>query len=583
MKITGLIGVSQSHVVCAGLGALLLATTAVGQDPPPNLVELSVVIRDFTKDHPDFNVIPADGYAYYHGLVAYDLDSDGKPVYSGGGFKDRSLWKDASGNPIAPHLFNTCNFLAGTGGGGGDAGATSMRLVVDEKLKVEKKSVIDSFDSNAGAYGEENSGEDALVMANGSRKSKRYVELKRDATIKGDVMVGPDDNPDKAVRMSKGGSITGEVGNLESIVEMPEITEPEMSESVGKVRYKGGERTISEDLHCESMKLKRGAVVNIAGDVTILCDEKLDLDDGSEIRLMDGATLTLYVGEKVSLDDGSMVNMNTGNPQLVSLMMLPPAAGGDDDDDDEDSKVKLDDKSQMAAWVQGAVAELKLDDKSEFFGSFVGRKVEVKDRSKLHVDMATADPDAGGVIVYEPEDCDLGDRAGSIDRPSLGDVTSSSTFMEWWRDVLGVNMTTVKTIRLVRNKFGEYFFLADNYRPIDGDLLGNEGDNHNYHFTAELDTTFTYDSTAEQWFEMRATDDTYVFINGRLVLDLGGYGFNKVMYIPMDRLGLADGETHRLQLFHAQRQRGMAIFRMRTNMVLTDNTAGTSVNGILED
>ena len=82
---------------------------------------------------------------------------------------------------------------------------------------------------------------------------------------------------------------------------------------------------------------------------------------------------------------------------------------------------------------------------------------------------------------------------------------------------------------------------------------------------------------------MRATDDSYVFINGRLVLDLGGYGFNKLMYVDMDRLGLADGETHRLQVFHAQRQRGLAIFRLRTNVVLSDNNGSASVNGILDD
>ena len=272
-------GVSPSYVICTSLGVLLLAPGAVGQEAGPAIVELSVVIRDFTKDHPDFNVIPADGYAYYHGLVAFDLDENDTPVYSGGGFKDRSLWKNANGTPIAPHLFNTCNFLAGIGGGGGDGGATSFRLAINEKLRVERNSVIDSFDSNLGPYGEDNSGEGAMVMVNGSGHSKRYVRLKRRAVIMGDVMVHSDDDPAKVVKLSKKSTITGEIGNLESPVEMPEIVAPEMGESVGKVRYKGGERTISEDLHCRYLKLKRGAVVNIEGDVTIWCDDKLDLDE----------------------------------------------------------------------------------------------------------------------------------------------------------------------------------------------------------------------------------------------------------------------------------------------------------------
>ena len=88
---TTFIGAASRHYGMAFFGAILLTTSpAVGQDAPPTIVELSAVIRDFTKDHADFNVIPADGYAYYHGLVAYDLDASGKPVYSGGGFKDKS-------------------------------------------------------------------------------------------------------------------------------------------------------------------------------------------------------------------------------------------------------------------------------------------------------------------------------------------------------------------------------------------------------------------------------------------------------------------------------------------------------------
>ncbi len=585
MKTTGLIGAASKQFGVPFIGALLLTTSpALGQDVPPSIVELSAVIRDFTKDHPDFNVIPADGYAYYHGLVAYDVDEDGNPVYSGGGFKAKSLWKNAAGMPIAPHLFNTCNFLAGTGGGDpGDTGVTSFRVAVDERIRVEKGSVVDSFDSNVGPYGEANSGEAALIMANGNGDRKHYVRVKHKATIMGDVMVHPDDDPAKVVKVSRRGTVTGELGNMDTMVEMPEIEVPVMGDSVGKVRYKRGERTLSEDLHCRKLELKRGAILNIEGDVTILCDEKVKLDDGSEIRLMEDSTLTLYVGEKVDVDDGSMINMNTGNPQLVSIMMLA-SSGDDDDEDNDDSKISLDDESQVCAWVQGAEAYLKLDDDSEFFGSFLGRRVKVKDGSRLHVDMATAsESSGGGVVIYEPEECDLGDVAGSISGSSLGDVDSAASFGEWWRDVLGVNMTTVEPLRLVRNRFGIYFFLADNYRPIDGQLLGNEGDNHNYHFTVELDATFTYDASAAQWIEFRGTDDTYVFINGRLVLDLGGYGFNKLMYMDMDRLGLTDGEPARFQLFHAQRQRGMAIFRMRTNLVLADNSAGSSVNNILED
>ena len=51
----------------------------------------------------------------------------------------------------------------------------------------------------------------------------------------------------------------------------------------------------------------------------------------------------------------------------------------------------------------------------------------------------------------------------------------------------------------------------------------------------------------------------------------------------MDRLGLTDGETARLQLFHAQRQHGLAIFRLQTNIALSDTMTTPSVTGVLDD
>ncbi|MHC4216873.1 MAG: fibro-slime domain-containing protein [Planctomycetota bacterium] len=623
MNSSSFISARLAHRVAGTLGVFVLtAGTAFGQDPP-TLVELPVVIRDFSRDHPDFNVKPADGYAYYHGNVALDLDENGKPVFTGAGFKARNLWKDLNGNPIAPHLFNTCEFLTPitVGGGGGTA---SFGLSVDKKVELEKYSLIDGFDSNLGPYGEDNSGAAALVRINGAGmakpgkddKSKRWwkhrddddekdakdddhdrgkrwdkgnrwghygkpvVELERKSTIMGDVMVGPDLDVDHAVKLSGRSKITGAVGNLEALVEMPELVAPELGPSVGKVQYKRGEHTLSADLHCEKLKLKKRAILNIEGDVTIFCDKKLEMKNRSEIRLMPDSTLTLYVGEKVKVEKGSMVNMNTGNPQLVTIYMLG-VSDDDDDDDDGETEVEIDRYSQMAAWVMGADTELEVDHRSQFFGAFMGKEVEVDDRSQLHVDMAAGS--GTSTVVYEPYECELNDIPGTIALMSTADVLSASTFAEWWTDVLGVNMSTLQTISLTRNRFGVYFFLADNYRPIEGELLGNEGESHNYHFTVEMDANFTYDATAGQWFEIRCTDDTYLFINGRLVIDLGGYGFNKVQYLDLDRLGLPDGEPARLQLFHAQRQRGLAIFRLRTNIVLADDTASPTVNAILED
>ncbi len=219
----------------------------------------------------------------------------------------------------------------------------------------------------------------------------------------------------------------------------------------------------------------------------------------------------------------------------------------------------------------------------------MGRKVTVRKKSAIHVDVATGAGNGGNngggtEIVYRPVECPMGDTPGVPGTFNNGDILSAGTFFEWFRDLLGVNMSTVQTLRFARNPFtGVYSFNRDDWRPLDGLLLGNEGEVHNYHFTAELDASFKYDASAGQFIQVRNTDDVYVFLNGRLVIENGGMGFNKLMYIDLDRLGFTDGDEVQFQLFHAQRQKGLGIFRVDVNFVMQDKAAASSLTGIIQD
>lgn len=105
----------RHHRTMTGLAALALTASAglaLADQPDtenlPDQIVLTGTIRDFharnNGGHTDFEWRPSGGYGHYVGMVAPDLDDDGKPVYAGGGHKIRSQWKDSSGRAIAPPM-----------------------------------------------------------------------------------------------------------------------------------------------------------------------------------------------------------------------------------------------------------------------------------------------------------------------------------------------------------------------------------------------------------------------------------------------------------------------------------------------
>jgi fibro-slime domain-containing protein len=96
--------------------------------------------------------------------------------------------------------------------------------------------------------------------------------------------------------------------------------------------------------------------------------------------------------------------------------------------------------------------------------------------------------------------------------------------------------------------------------------FGNEGEPHNYSFTTELHTVFTYQGG--ETFSFSGDDDVFVFINGSLVIDLGGVHTREASSVQVDALGLTRGQTYPLDLFNAERHTDQSNFSFETSLNL---------------
>ena len=168
-------------------------------------------------------------------------------------------------------------------------------------------------------------------------------------------------------------------------------------------------------------------------------------------------------------------------------------------------------------------------------------------------------------------------------------VTSADSFAQWYRSIdkdpvtqKRVNYTILATLPLSAIKVGgknsgayQFDSGGDSFFPIDGKGFGNEylastddgnGGNHNFHFTSELRFWFQYDDAAvanAPEFDFTGDDDVYVFINGKLAVDIGGVHnpLSDKVILDADKaqaLGLTKGKVYEFALFQAERNRKLS-------------------------
>jgi fibro-slime domain-containing protein len=159
-------------------------------------------------------------------------------------------------------------------------------------------------------------------------------------------------------------------------------------------------------------------------------------------------------------------------------------------------------------------------------------------------------------------------EAWNFDPPTHA-IFSAMTFSDWYNTRPGVNVEVPSVLELAETPPGSGTYVYDTNAFFPLDSLGlTPGQSHNFHFTTEISVMFSYQPG--QRFTFRGDDDLWIFVNGRLALDVGGQHQALEGTLDFDAqaatLGIAAGGRYRMDIFHAERQTLESNFRIETNI-----------------
>jgi len=193
------------------------------------------------------------------------------------------------------------------------------------------------------------------------------------------------------------------------------------------------------------------------------------------------------------------------------------------------------------------------------------------DRAGGHVDFET--------FAGEGETGLLSKDLASDGKPRLAkenpdSITSAKSFAFWYRDDPEDNVAFNVTMELEVGPDGGAVFGSEEFFPLDDLGFGNQGEDHNFGFTTEMHAQLYYDGVQDGTFTFEGDDDLWVFVDGTLVIDLGGTHGALIGSFDLsevaEKLGLEPGGTYAFDLFHAERHSNESSFRLTSTLSFVD-------------
>jgi len=201
------------------------------------------------------------------------------------------------------------------------------------------------------------------VGVNGTHPGALTIET--NTVVTGDAFCGPGGDPFVAINLDGTAQVLGQQAAAAEAKDFPSVSVPEGMNYRGDLYAIGDTVEITESGEYSSFVLETGAVVEIAGDVTLYITGLFSLGSSTELRIAEGGHLTLYLAGIFYIGNNCAVNNSLEDPTRLVILGADSLTG----------TVNFDSNTPFFGAVYMPQADLVFSSNVEFHGSAIGKSI----------------------------------------------------------------------------------------------------------------------------------------------------------------------------------------------------------------
>lgn len=263
-------------------------------------------------------------------------------------------------------------------------------ILTKDSLILKSNTIVDGYNST------DPSVTDVEVHIGSQSTSESSIVLNNGVVVDGDVLVGIGGDPETGIK-DLGATVSGDKRAATIFESLTQVNPPALTDTGKSITGKGTTITITSAdsgiyTDIDLQKGKSDTTLEVSeGDVVLHVTGDIELDQGCEIVVKDGASLTIYVDGDIICREGSGINTEAPPEEASTLKLF--ATG--------DGKQILDvkAKSDWTGVIYAPNGDVVLNAHGDAYGSIISDTFEFKNGGDFHYDEALKEATIGDVGV----------------------------------------------------------------------------------------------------------------------------------------------------------------------------------------